>query len=229
MKKPGERRKLFIESLIAVSGGQGGTYTHGDVWQEILKKDPEASRTSFNSFMTKQVIDPGHAKRVKKVGMFWLFRLMTVPPMSRRKGYKAKKVKTKAARKNVVIHESTPKDPDEIDALTFGEKMFIWMADIRQRAITGEADLKQANERVHKRDNIIRGLQEQLTKASNKVKELQGDSKNKVSYRRFKDLQDENDRLKRRLDEQNTEIQRLNQRQGGSRFNLGNMARIKTQ
>ncbi len=224
--KLGAKRKLIVESVVKAAGGQGGTYTHQDVWDIILKEDPNFSRTTFNSFMTKRVITPGHGKKLKKVGRFWLFRLVTVPPESLPKGGKARK---KAARKDIVKHESVPRDPDEIDALTFGEKMFIWMADIRQRAITGEADLKQSNERVHKRDNIIRGLQEQLTKASNKIKELQGDSRNKVSYRRFKDLQDENDRLKRRLDEQNTEIQRLNQRQGGSRFNLVNMARISKQ
>jgi len=222
-EKHGAKRKLIIDSIINQAGGKGGTYTHLDVWHVITSQDPDFKRSYFNSYMTKRIIEPGHAIKVKKIGRFWLFRLATSPSkLPTKMGQAPKKLK---AKKVASIREVTPED--DIDALTFGERMFIWMNHIRTRANQADADLKTFKQTQERDMKIIRGLQDELSKANKHIKGMEEGLRGKVSGSKYKELLDENRRLKDRLDEQNKQMQEINRRTG-SRFNLKDMARFKT-
>jgi len=219
----GQQARVLADALVAIRH-KGPEYTSDQWHQKAVETDPYIKKVYVQNYNYNKLIKGGFVKKSSQPGVrASTFRML----FEADKIYSILGIDTMKTAKVHTIKTVTP-DPNIIDAITFGEKMFVYLEHLRTKANRYDDESESLKADNAKSMKAVRGLQDEVVKVKNRNRELQDIVKNKVSGSKYKELLEENRRLKDRLDEQNKQITELNQRRG-KKFNLGNMATFKNQ
>ncbi len=218
----GQQARVLADALIEIRH-ESSEYTSLQWHQKAVKTDPKIKRVYVQNYNYNKLVKSGFVKKFDQPGKREsMFRML----------FEADKIdkilgidRMKSAKVHSIRSVTTP-DPNVIDAVTFGEKMFIYMEALRTKANRYDDEIERLKADNSKSMKAMRGLQDEVSKLRKRNQDLEYSLKNKVSAGRHKELLEENRRLKDRLDEQNKQITSLNERRGRT-FNLGNVAHIK--
>lgn len=116
-----------------------------------------------------------------------------------------------------------PTIPTEVNAMQLGEIFFIYIEGLRKTRNELEAKLR---ERGTAKD-AVRGLQIENDKLRREIKDLKAELETKVTRREMREIANENEQLKKKIEQQNKELAQVRNMKSKT-FSLGEVAHPPT-